>query len=53
LEEIEIPDEDVPKAELPKTGDPISVFAGLTALSGFGITVLARKLKKEEEQTEE
>ena len=46
---VDIEDEDVPLAEVPKTGDPMLAYMGLTALSGLGLLKLRRK---EEEETE-
>ena len=46
---IDIEDEDVPLADVPKTGDPMLFYIGMTALSGLGLLKLR---KKEEEETE-
>lgn len=47
---VDIPDEDPPMAEVPKTGDSFAVYAVLTALSGMGLTVLGLKKKEESEE---
>ena len=47
---VEIPDEEVPKADVPQTGDPILIYVGMTALSGLGLLGLG--LKKKDEDTE-
>ena len=44
---VEIPDEDVPLANIPKTGDPMVLYGALTALSGIGLAVLGIKKKEE------
>ena len=43
---VEIPDEGVPKADVPKTGDPILVYVGMTVLSGLGLLGLSLKKKE-------
>ncbi len=48
---VDIPEENVPTGDNPHTGDPIFVYVGLSAVSGFGI--LALNLKKKEEDTDE
>ena len=48
----EIPDDDVPLSDIPKTGDPIFVYAGMAAVSGIGLICLGGK-RKSEEETEE
>ena len=40
---IDIPDEDVPLADVPKTGDPMMFYLGISALSGLGLLKLSRK----------
>ena len=44
---VEILDEDVPLANIPKTGDPMVLYGALTALSGIGLAVLGIKKKEE------
>ena len=46
---VELPDEDVPLAEAPKTGDPMLIYAGMTLLSGAGLAYLSLGKKKDEE----
>ena len=46
---VELPDEDVPLAEAPKTGDPMLVYAGMTLFSGAGLAFLGLGKKKDEE----
>ena len=46
---VELPDEDVPLAEAPKTGDPMLIYAGMTLLSGAGLAYLGLGKKKDEE----
>jgi len=46
---VELPDEDVPLAEVPHTGDPMLIYAGMTLLSGAGLAYLGLGKKKEEE----
>ena len=46
---VDLPDEDVPLAEVPHTGDPMLVYAGMTLLSGAGLAYLGLGKKKEEE----
>ncbi len=45
---IEIPDEDVPLADVPKTGDPITLYAALAVLCGGGMVLLRKKEDEEE-----
>jgi len=47
---VDIPDEDVPLADVPKTGDPMFVYVGMTALSGLGLLGLTRKKDEEDEE---
>jgi len=47
---VEIPEEDVPMTDLPKTGDPVMIFAAMAALSGTGLVVLGRRKKESEEK---
>ena len=47
---IEIPDEDVPTTDIPKTGDTMVVYAALTTMSGLGLATLGLKKKKESEE---
>jgi len=47
---VELPDEDVPLASAPRTGDPMVLYAGLTALSGAGLAWLSFGKKKEEDE---
>ena len=47
---VELPDEDVPLAEVPHTGDPMLIYAGITLLSGAGLAYLGLGKKKEEEE---
>ena len=49
---VDLPDEDVPLADVPKTGDGMLLYVGMTALSGFGLIRLGFK-KKEEQENEE
>ncbi len=49
-EEIEIEDEAVPLADLPKTGDPIFVFIGTAAASAGGMVGLVLRKKKQDEE---
>ena len=46
---VELPDEDVPLAAVPHTGDPMLIYAGITLLSGAGLAYLGLGKKKEEE----
>ena len=46
--EIEIPDEEVPLAAAPKTGDISSLWAALSSFSAAGFFLLGRKRKDEE-----
>ena len=46
---VEIPDEEVPKADVPQTGDPMLLYVGITALSGLGLLGLGLKKKEQEE----
>ena len=46
---VELPDEEVPLADAPKTGDAMTLYIGLTALSGMGLLGLGLTKKKEEE----
>ena len=46
--EIEIPDEEVPLAAAPKTGDISSLWGILSGLSAAGMFLLGRKRKDEE-----
>ena len=41
-------DDDVPLADVPKTGDPLTVLAAISALSGAGL-FLTRKKREDEE----
>ena len=45
---VEIPDDEVPLADVPQTGDPMLIYAGLTVLSGMGLLGLSLKKKKED-----
>ena len=45
---VDIEDEDVPLADVPKTGDPMLAYLAVSALSGMGLL----KLKKKEEEEE-
>ena len=45
----EIEEEDVPLGDLPKTADPIILYAGMAALSGAGLVLLKGKKEDEEE----
>ena len=45
---VDIPDERVPLADAPKTGDAMLLYAGMTALSGVGLAGLGLKKKKED-----
>ena len=45
---IEIPDEEVPLAAAPKTGDISSLWAALSSFSAAGFFLLGRKRKDEE-----
>ena len=47
---VELPDEDVPLASAPNTGDPMLIYAGMTLLSGAGLAYLGLGKKKEEEE---
>ena len=47
---VDIPDEDVPLAAVPVTGDSTALFGVMSALSGFGL-FLSRK-KKDEDETQ-
>ena len=49
---IDIPDDDVPLDESPKTGDAMGIYAALSALSGTGLVALLagkKRTKKDEE----
>ena len=46
---VDIPDEDVPLADVPKTGDPMMFYLGISALSGLGLLKLRKKEEEEEE----
>ena len=46
--EIEIPDEEVPLADAPKTGDISGLWAVLSGFSAAGMALLGRKRKEEE-----
>ena len=49
--EIEIPDEEVPLADAPKTGDSAILWAAMSVLSGGGIVAInSKKTKKEENE---
>ena len=49
-EELEdLPDEDVPLAEVPQTGGLVGLFIAMTAVSGAGLLALNWKKKEEEE----
>ena len=48
FDEIEIPDEEVPLAAAPKTGDMSSLWSVLSGLSAAGMFLLGRKRKDEE-----
>ena len=47
---IQIIDEEVPLADVPKTGDPMSIYAATAALSGVGLAVLGLTGKKKEDE---
>ena len=50
-EVLEIPDEEVPLAEAPLTGDASALFGGMSAFSAFGMAMLrffGRKKRDEE-----
>ena len=50
--EVEIPEEEVPMAQAPETGDVSALWLALTALSGTGLAglaVLGRKKREDEE----
>ena len=47
---VELPDEDVPLAAVPHTGDPMLLYAGVTILSGAGLAYLGLSKKKDEEE---
>ena len=49
---VDIPDEDVPLAAVPVTGDSTALFGVMSALSGFGL-FLSRKKKGEDETQNE
>ena len=49
---VELPDEDVPLASAPNTGDPMLIYASMTLLSGAGLAYLGLGKKKEEEEEE-
>jgi len=44
---VEIPDEDVPLSDNPKTGDPIVLYVASTLLSGLGLAVVCFQKKKD------
>ena len=46
--EIEIPDEEVPLAAAPETGDISGLWAVLSGFSAAGMALLSRKRKDEE-----
>ena len=48
-DEIEIPDEDVPLADAPKTGDISGLWVALSSISAAGMFLVGRKRKEEEE----
>ena len=47
---VDIPDEQTPLADAPKTGDAMLLYVGLTAMSGFGLIGLGIKKKEEEDE---
>jgi len=47
---VELPDEEVPLADAPKTGDAMILYMGMTALSGMGLLGLGLTKKKEENE---
>ena len=47
---VDLPDEDVPLAEVPHTGDPMLLYAGMTLLSGAGLAYLGLGKKKDEDE---
>ena len=47
---IEIPDEDVPRADVPKTGDPILQYVGLAITSGVAAILVGKIGKKKEDE---
>ena len=46
-DEVEIPDEEVPLADAPVTGDISALWLALSGLSGSGMLLLNRKRKEE------
>lgn len=44
---VDLPDEEVPLADVPKTGDPLLVFLAAAAASGLGLLGLSCKKKEE------
>ena len=47
---IEIPDEEPPLADIPKTGDMFTVIAGMAIVSGAAAILTAKSGKKEDEE---
>ena len=45
---VDLPDEEVPMADVPKTGDPLLVFLAAAAASGLGLLGLSCKKKEEQ-----
>ncbi len=45
---VDIPEDDVPLTDVPTTGDPMVLYAVMTALSGGGLIALGMKKKKED-----